>query len=161
MRYIWLLVLLFLAGCASPPKSEPDWFHDDPSLITRQRILSLAENLLDVPYVPGGETPSGGMDCSGLVYYTYRQAGLRVPRTAAQQYYAGRRTQRLMPADLLFFNTRKAPGVSHVGIYAGNGQMIHVSSSSGRVRKVSLDLPYWQKHWLGSASYLPCMGSCR
>jgi cell wall-associated NlpC family hydrolase len=155
MQYLWVLVLLFLAGCASQPKSEPDLFHNDPSLITRQRILNVAENLLGVAYVPGGETPAEGMDCSGLVYYAYRQAGLLVPRTAAQQYAAGRRPQRLMPADLLFFNTRKGPGVSHVGIYVGNGQMIHVSSGSGQVRKVSLDLPYWQAHWLGSASYLP------
>ena len=117
--------------------------------------MNVAENLLGVPYVAGGETPAKGMDCSGLVYYAYRQAGLLVPRTAAQQYAAGRRPQRVMPADLLFFNTRKGPGVSHVGIYAGNGQMIHVSSGSGQVRKVSLDLPYWQAHWLGSASYLP------
>ena len=156
MHYLWLLVLLFLAGCASQPKPELDVFHDDPSLITRQRILNVAENLLGVPYVPGGETPTEGLDCSGLVYYVYRQVGLQVPRTAAQQYAAGYRPQRtVMPADLLFFNTLKGRGVSHVGIYAGNGQMIHVSSSSRQVRKVSLDLPYWQAHWLGSVSYLP------
>jgi cell wall-associated NlpC family hydrolase len=155
MQYLWVLVLLFLAGCASQPKSEPDLFHNDPSLITRQRILNIAENLLGVAYVPGGETPVEGMDCSGLVYYAYRQAGLLVPRTAAQQYAAGRRPQRLMPADLLFFNTLKGRSVSHVGIYIGGGQMIHVSSGSGQVRKVSLDLPYWQAHWLGGASYLP------
>ncbi|MFO1431229.1 MAG: C40 family peptidase [Candidatus Competibacteraceae bacterium] len=156
MHYLWLLVLLFLAGCASQPKPQTDVFHDDPSRSTRQRILTVAENLLGVPYVPGGETPTEGMDCSGLVYYVYRQAGLQVPRTAAQQYAAGYHPQRtVMPADLLFFNTVKGRAASHVGIYAGNGQMIHVSSSSRQVRKVSLDLPYWQTHWLGSVSYLP------
>ncbi len=158
MRKIWLLVLLSLVGCATQPRSDLDSFHDDPSFATRQRILSVAESLLGAPYVPGGETPAG-MDCSGLVQYAYHQAGIQVPRTTNQLYRAGYHQERIMPGDLLFFSTTGF-GISHVGIYAGNGQMIHVSSSSAQVRRVSIHLPYWQERFLGSASCLNCTGPC-
>jgi cell wall-associated NlpC family hydrolase len=158
MRTCWLLVLLSLAGCATQPRSDLESFHDDPSFATRQRILSIAESLLGASYLPGGAT-SAGMDCSALVQYAYRQAGIPVPRTADQLYRAAYHPERILPGDLLFFSTKDA-GASHVGIYAGNGQMIHVSSSSGQVRKVSINLPYWRERFLGSASFLNCAGHC-
>jgi cell wall-associated NlpC family hydrolase len=157
-RKIWLPLLLFLAGCATQPRFDLDGFHDDSSFATRQRILSAAESLVGTPYLPGGETPAG-MDCSGLVQYTYHQAGVQVPRTTDQLYQAGYHRERIIPGDLLFFRTT-GWGIAHVGIYAGNGQMIHVSASSAQVRKVSVHLPYWQERFLGSASFLNCPGQC-
>jgi len=145
----WLLAgSLGLSGCATPPTSSRD-----PHAVTRQRILGVAERMIGTPYVLGGESP-GGVDCSGLVQYAYRQAGLRVPRTTAAQFQAGRLQRQVLPGDLLFFRTDGSGRVSHVGIYAGGGQMIHASSGSGRVRKVSLGQPYWRRHMAGGATFL-------
>lgn len=145
----WLLAgLLGLGGCATPPAS---W--RDPHATTRQRILGAAEQMVGTPYVLGGESPAG-VDCSGLVQYTYQQAGIQVPRTTVEQFQAGRFQPRVMPGDLLFFRTDGSGRVSHVGIYAGKGQMIHASSGSGRVRKVSLGEPYWRRRMAGGATFL-------
>ena len=146
---LWLLAgLLWLGGCATPPASP-----HDPHATARQRILGAAERLVGTPYVLGGESP-GGVDCSGLVQYAYRQAGIRVPRTTVEQFQAGRFQRQVLPGDLLFFHTDANGGISHVGIYAGGGQMIHASSGSGRVRKVSLRQPYWQQRMAGGATFL-------
>ena len=145
----WLLAgLLGLSGCATPPTSSRD-----PHATTRQRILGAAEQMVGTPYVLGGESPAG-VDCSGLVQYAYREAGIRIPRTTVEQFQAGRFQQRVMPGDLLFFRTDGSSRVSHVGIYAGKGQMIHASSGSGRVRKVSLGQPYWRQRMAGGATFL-------
>ncbi|NHN55610.1 C40 family peptidase [Calidifontibacter sp. DB0510] len=76
---------------------------------------------LGVPYVYGGTTPAG-FDCSGLIQYVYRQAGISVPRTATAQYYAATKVSTPQPGDLVFFGSSSY--VSHIGIYAGNGRMI-------------------------------------
>lgn len=145
----WLLAgLVWLSGCATPPASSRD-----PHATTRQRILGVAEQMVGTPYVLGGESPSG-VDCSGLVQYAYQQAGIRVPRTTAAQFQAGRSQRQVLPGDLLFFRTDGSGRVSHVGIYAGRGQMIHASSGSGRVRKVSLGQPYWRQRMAGGATFL-------
>lgn len=148
----WSVALLVsplgLSGCATPPATPPN-----PHAATRQHILSAAERMVGTPYVLGGESP-GGVDCSGLVQYAYRQAGIRVPRTTVEQFQAGRLQRRVQPGDLVFFRTDGSGRVSHVGIYAGKGQMIHASSGSGRVRKVSLGQPYWRKRMAGGATFL-------
>ncbi len=143
-----LIILAWLSGCSTTPTISGG----DHSA-ARQRILNTAERLIGTRYVLGGESPSG-VDCSGLVQYAYAQAGIRVPRTANAQFQAGRPRQNLLPGDLLFFRTDNTGKVSHVGIYAGQGQMIHASSSNGQVRKVSLKQRYWQQHMVGGATYL-------
>lgn len=142
--------MLFLGGCAAPSISS--WRGNDHT-DARQRILTAAEQLLGAPYRLGGESPAG-VDCSGLVQYAYSHAGIRVPRTAAQQFQNGRPQRKILPGDLLFFRTDGTGAVSHVGIYIGKGQMIHASSGSGRVRKVSLKQRYWQQRLVGGATYL-------
>lgn len=140
------IAVLGVSGCATPPSS-------DPQAATRQNILRTAESLVGTPYVYGGATPSG-MDCSGLVQYTYRQAGINTPRTAAQQFQAGQPQPQVLPGDLLFFRTDNSGKVSHVGIYAGGGRMIHASSSGKQVRKVALKQRYWQERLVGGATFL-------
>ena len=156
-RFLTLTVLLanwfWLGGCATPAVSSRD-----PHASARQRIVSAAERLVGTPYLLGGESPTG-VDCSGLVQYAYLQAGIRVPRTAADQFQGGRPQRQVLPGDLLFFRTDGGRQISHVGIYAGGGQMIHASSGSGRVRKVSLRQPYWRQHLVGGATYLEARGS--
>ncbi|MDG4549622.1 MAG: C40 family peptidase [Candidatus Contendobacter sp.] len=145
----WLLVgLLGLGGCATPSSAPRD-----PGAAVRQDILGAAERMVGTPYVPGGESP-GGVDCSGLVWYVYRQAGIQVPRTTMELFQAGQSRRQVLPGDLLFFRTDGGGRISHVGIYAGGGRMIHASSGSGQVRKVSLGQPYWRQRMVGGATFL-------
>ena len=86
---------------------------------------------LGVPYLWGGESP-GGFDCSGLVQYVFAQAGIRLPRVAAEQQTVGSPVPRsaLQPGDLVFFGYP----AHHVGIYAGNGTMINAPYTGAVVR---------------------------
>jgi peptidoglycan DL-endopeptidase CwlO len=83
---------------------------------------SVALRYLGVPYQWGGDSPATGFDCSGLVMYVYEQLGIPLPHQAAAQYGYGVPVPRdqLLPGDLVFFD-----GLSHVGIYIGNGEMVH------------------------------------
>ena len=89
-----------------------------------QSIVDAAAKYIGVKYVYGGSSPSG-FDCSGLVQYACKQVGISVNRTSRAQYSNGVAVSKsnLQPGDLVFFS--KGSGISHVGIYAGNGQVIH------------------------------------
>ena len=98
------------------------------------RAIAIASRYFGVPYRYGGTTPRG-FDCSGLVQYVYAQLGVRLPRTAQQQYGATTRVARsaARPGDLVFFFG--GGGISHVGIYAGGNMMIAAPHSGTVVRK--------------------------
>lgn len=115
-------------------------------------LLTLAWTLRDIRYRYGGNTPSTGFDCSGLVSYVYRHAlGLVLPHRAGLQYKLGRHVARdeLKPGDLVFFRTR-GRRVSHVGIYLDHGRFIDAPSSGEVVQVDSLDNPYWSSHYAGA-----------
>ena len=112
-------------------------------------IISTAKKYIGVPYKFGGTTPKA-FDCSGYLQYVFAQNGLTIPRTADEQFKLGLRTMsssQLEPGDLVFFTTYE-PGASHCGIYLGNDQFIHASSSRG-VRIDSLSNSYWQPRYIG------------
>ncbi|MBT3154626.1 C40 family peptidase [Streptomyces sp. CHD11] len=98
--------------------------------------IAYAHEKIGSPYVWGATGPDA-FDCSGLVQAAYRSAGVSLPRTTYAQINAGRRVARsaLLPGDLVFFY----PGISHVGIYIGDGQMIHAPNPSAPVRVAPLD----------------------
>jgi cell wall-associated NlpC family hydrolase len=97
------------------------------------------------PYRYGGASPSG-FDCSGLVHFSYRQAGVAVPRSTEDQLRAAKPVRGSMQrGDLLFFD-QEGKKKSHVGIYLGNGKFVHAPSSGKRVRTDTLDSRYWKKH---------------
>jgi hypothetical protein len=151
-RLFTILLLLaglsWLGGCATSSVST-----HDPHTAVRQHIVATAERLIGTPYVFGGESPTG-VDCSGLVQYAYLQVGMQLPRTSVEQFQAAQSQRRVLPGDLLFFRTGRGSQVSHVGIYAGNGYMIHASSGSGKVRKVKLNQRYWRQRMVGGATFL-------
>ena len=118
----------------------------------RALILSHAQQAIGTPYRFGGNTPDG-LDCSGLVEMTYRAAGIRVPRTADEQFRALPPAKAPRPGDLLFFGDRRK--ATHVGIYRGNGQMIHAPGNGRAVVSVPLEIDYWQARFLGAASPAP------
>jgi cell wall-associated NlpC family hydrolase len=100
-------------------------------------IVDLAYKALGTPYVFGGESLSG-MDCTGLVYWAYRQIGVTVPRSTSSYYNAGYGVSlsQARPGDIVCFDTHRYDGrttISHVGIYIGGGMVIHASTSRHQV----------------------------
>ncbi len=114
-----------------------------------RRVIQNAMQYLGVPYVWGGTSPYG-FDCSGYVQYVYANAGVSLPRTADVQYEVGTPISRgnLIPGDLVFFSTYTY-GASHVGIYVGEGNFIHASSSRG-VTISSLYDSYYSSVYIGA-----------
>lgn len=106
----------------------------------REMVTATARKMLGAPYLWGGMSPAG-LDCSGLVRLSFLRIGVRLPRNASQQYLHGQDLpiigddgktdfSQLQPADLLFFGSMREDGtarITHVGIYLGQGRMIHAS----------------------------------
>ena len=115
-----------------------------------RRIVNTSMQYIGVPYVFGGNNPRYGLDCSAYVKLVYSQVGINLPRTADAQFEVGTpvSTADLLPGDAVFFETY-APGASHVGIYIGDGNFIHASSSKG-VTISSLGASYYSSHYLGA-----------
>jgi len=145
-----LMFNLILAGCAGGPRPQPT---NDQHY--RATVVDVARDMLGVPYHYGGESPRQGFDCSGLVYYSYRRAGIDVPRVAGAQYSHTRpvRRDRLRPGDLVFFRIGRRL-VSHVGIYIGRGHFIHAPSSGSRVSIANLNDSYWRRHYIRGGRFL-------
>lgn len=119
-------------------------------------VVALAQQYLGVRYVWGGSSPSG-FDCSGYTMYIYGQHGYSLPHTATGQWQSGIGTKvysigELQPGDLVFFNdpSRNAgKACSHAGIYIGNGQHIHASSSRNGVVISDLSSGYYNRYFIG------------
>ena len=120
---------------------------------TASAIIATAKKYIGVPYVWGGSTPSG-FDCSGYVQYVFKAHGITLPRTSKEQYNVGTWVSKssLKAGDLVFFNT-EGNGVSHLGIYIGNNQFIHASSSKG-VIITSMSNTYWAPRYYGAKRIL-------
>lgn len=118
------------------------------SSATGAQILAKATQYLGTPYAYGGASPSG-FDCSGFVYYVYGTFGLSVGRTPEAQYNAGTVVDKasLQPGDIVLFANTYASGISHSGIYAGNGQFIHSPNSRSTVSYSDLTSGYWSEHF--------------
>lgn len=122
--------------------------------VTRQHIVSNAKKLLGTPYVWGGTSPSG-FDCSGFTQYVLGLSSITLPRTTTDQVKVGTyiTKDQLQPGDLVFLQNTYRSGVSHVGIYIGDGKMIHASSSKG-VTTSSLSTSYYTRHYHSSRRVL-------
>ena len=102
-------------------------------------------------YVFGASGPTA-FDCSGFTSWVYRQNGKSLPRTAAAQYSGTTRVSKdgLSAGDLVFFAGTYKSGISHVGIYIGNGQFVHAANSSTGVTVSSLNSGYYASHYAGA-----------
>ncbi len=124
---------------------------------SRAELAMFAMGLIGAVYRPGGDDPKQGMDCSGFVRYVYQEvAGLTLPHNAAAISKISTVISKadLKPGDLVFFKTVKK-AFSHVGIYLGDNQFVHASSSETGVVMVSrLDESYWSRHYDGARRVL-------
>ncbi|SHH19175.1 NlpC/P60 family protein [Desulfosporosinus lacus] len=113
-------------------------------------ILSTAKQYIGVRYQWGGTSPSTGFDCSGFVYYVFKQNGITLPRVSRDQYTVGTKVsfENLQPGDLVFFSFSGNGVVDHDGIYLGGGQFINSSSSKG-VTIYTIG-PYWKSVYVGA-----------
>ena len=142
--YFWFAAILtgiyFLwPGCSSDPvKSDPG-----------REIVQSAYSQIGKRYVWGGESPSRGFDCSGLVWWVYRQHGIKLPRISRRQYHVGRTVRgNLVPGDLVFFTSSLGKGRYHVGLFAGGNTFIHAPQTGSRVRVDSISAYKWRKRFL-------------
>ena len=116
------------------------------------QIVATAKQYLGVKYKYGGSSPSTGFDCSGFVYYVLKQLGYSPYRTSSSQYKMGTYVAKsdLQPGDLVFFAGTYKSGISHVGIYVGDGKFIHSPSSGGVVSYADLNSSYYTSHYYGA-----------
>ena len=120
------------------------------------KVVALAEKQIGKPYVWGAEGPDS-FDCSGLVYYVYKEAvGINLPRVSRDQYNVGTyiSKENLKPGDLVFSSTNDAGTITHVGIYVGDNKMIHSPNSGKNVEKVDLSNNYWKNCYVGAKRVL-------
>lgn len=148
--------LALLAGCSTAPRRDAPPAEVRAGAIPSAAGLALlqaAESLLGTPYRYGG-ADAQGFDCSGLVHFIHRRAGLEVPRTAAAQGRAAQPVARaaLAAGDLVFF---RAPsrGIDHVGVYAGDGRFVHAPGSGRRVSYGRLDDPWYAARFAGAGRF--------
>jgi cell wall-associated NlpC family hydrolase/nucleoid-associated protein YgaU len=129
-----------VATVAPPP---PGWPTND--------MAGAGLKLLGSPYVWGGSSPTG-FDCSGFVWYVARQIGKPLSRGMFAQFNSGSHPSRdqLQVGDLVFFQNTFAPGLSHNGIYVGNGMFVHAADEAAGVTTSSLNTAYWSSHWFGA-----------
>ena len=135
-------------GAAIGPKTA------DTGNPSATEIIKNAQKYMGVPYVWGGDTPTG-WDCSGYTQYVMRESGITIPRTAAEQYATGIAVNKndLKVGDMVFFTTYK-PGASHVGFYMGDGKFIHASSAAKKVTINALSETYYAERYIGARRYI-------
>ena len=116
-------------------------------------VVDSARKYLGTPYVWGGTSPSG-FDCSGFVQYVLAENGKSVPRTTQEQFAGGQAVDKsnLQAGDLVFYNWQGGTDATHVGIYEGNGKMIHAPHSGDVVKEVDFN-SYGQNAYLGARRY--------
>ena len=121
------------------------------------KVVAEAEKYLGIYYKWGGTSPSTGFDCSGFVYYVFNQCGYPLSRIMSTQYKQGTPVEKseLQPGDIVFFQGTYASGMSHTGIYVGNGKFIHSPSTGKTISYADINSDYYTAHWYGACRITP------
>ena len=124
-------------------------YRADAARTMQDSAAEMSQTLLGVPYVYGGMSP-GGFDCSGFTYYIFAKQGIELHRCADDQLRDGLivAQEDLQKGDMVFFATYGPWIASHVGVYIGDGKMIHAGSKG--VTCSSLDAEYWASRYVGA-----------
>ena len=122
------------SSSSSSSSSSPSYSANKGSI-----IVNAAYSQIGVPYVWGGTTPGVGLDCSGLVQYCYRQAGISIPRTSGDILAAGTIVSNPQPGDICWTS-------GHVAIYIGGGQMIEAQQTGVPVKVSSVRVTYYVRY---------------
>jgi cell wall-associated NlpC family hydrolase len=131
-----------------PVTDRPDARPPVPRPPTKgQRAARIAVEVVGVPYRWGGESPASGFDCSGLVRWAYGRVGIDLPHNSYALYSVGRRVPRddLEAGDVLFFE-----GLGHVGLYLGEGRMVHAPQTGRNVEVVRLATTSYGSRLIGA-----------
>ena len=116
-------------------------------------VIDLALKQLGKPYVEAGTGPNG-FDCSGFIYYVFKNNGYNIVRTSVAGYWGMvTKISDPQPGDLVFLQNTYKAGPSHLGIYLGNGEYIHAADETTGVIKSKINSSYTQKHFLGYARF--------
>jgi murein DD-endopeptidase len=142
-----LLVAALASGCVSVQRHGV--YHVKP--VPPRAIVSTAKKEIGRPYRYGGMEPKRGFDCSGLVWWSYKENGSMMPRSAREQYTVGESVSRssLREGDLVFFDIG-GPAPGHVGIITHPPYFVHAPSTGEKVRENSLKEAYWSQHYYGA-----------
>lgn len=135
------------------PKVESSLESDNEKV---KKVIDLAMKQIGKPYLWGSEGPDS-FDCSGLVYYVFKESiDMKLPRTSREQYKIGTEVLKsdLKAGDLLFSSTRSDRVITHVGIYIGDGKMIHSPNSGKDVEISDISSNYWEKSYVGAKRVL-------
>lgn len=153
-RFMAVCAALLIAGCASslvqPPATSP----------ARTKVMGVAGAQVGAPYKHEG-ADRYGFDASGLVYFSYQQAGFAIPRDVQGQLRAGEPVVffEIRPADLLFYRLNEKQGGQasglHVGLYVGDGRMVHAPLGRDEVVLETVDNPYWMQRLVSAVKLLP------
>jgi LysM repeat protein len=137
--------VLSVKGKAASEVTPPT--NDGHASYSVDTLLREAKSHLGTPYVWGGSSV-GGFDCSGYIYYVYKEAGLSINRLSSGGYYSrSYYVSSPQPGDLVFFENTYKKGISHLGIYLGNNQFIHAGDNGVQIS--SLDNSYWKSKFDG------------
>ena len=148
-----LAVLFAAVGPAVAATAEERPYPDQvdrmaaPTPSVGERAARIALKAVGIPYHWGGESPSSGFDCSGLVRWAYGRLGVALPHSSYALYGEGRRVSqaRMKPGDVLFFE-----GLGHVGLYLGRGRMVHAPQSGRDVEVVRLTGSNYGRRLIGA-----------
>jgi len=116
---------------------------------TSSSIINYGERFLGTPYLFGAEYPNTGkFDCSSFMQYIFDHQGIDLPRTSIKQSKVGSYVSRsnLRAGDLVFFSTSYTSSIGHVGIYVGNGRMLHTYGAGG-VKYSTIESGFWDRHY--------------
>lgn len=121
----------------------------------RETAMSKLMNQLGKPYQWGGTSPKTGFDCSGLVWYAYKDlVKFKIPRTANEMYHlrdaASVKREQLEKGDLVFFRINGRGAADHVGVYLGNGKFIQSPRTGKDIQVSALSEDYWEQHYVGA-----------
>ena len=146
MLRLRLLFVLLLCALALPALGAAAT-ERQPEVDQGELVARYARTFVGVPYRWGGTSPRTGFDCSGFVAFVYRHFGVSLPHYTVAQFERGRRVARgaLRPGDLVFF-----AGLSHVGLYIGDGRFVHAPHTGTRVSVASLRRGWYRETFAGA-----------